>query len=80
MESGGWNSEQKKLYELIWNKFISSQMAPAVIDQTTIIFEAAGHYFKSNGSIIKFPGFLNSAIRYKIPYHVYYYINKAIYR
>lgn len=49
--------DEHKLYSLIWNKFISSQMSPAVIDQTTITFEAKGHYFKSNGSIIKFPGF-----------------------
>src|SRR5690606_11382330 len=45
------------LYELIWNKFISSQMTQAVIDQTTVTFECAGHFFKSTGSIIKFPGF-----------------------
>jgi DNA topoisomerase I len=54
---GDLDSDQQKLYELIWNKFISSQMAPAVIDQTTVIFENQGHYFKSNGSIIKSPGF-----------------------
>lgn len=54
---GDLDPDQQKLYELIWNKFISSQMSPAVIDQTTVTFEAAGHYFKSNGSIVKFPGF-----------------------
>ena len=54
---GDLDSDQQKLYELIWNKFISSQMSPAVIDQTTVTFESAGHFFKSNGSIIKFPGF-----------------------
>ncbi|MGZ3790169.1 MAG: type I DNA topoisomerase [Bacteriovorax sp.] len=54
---GDLDPDQQKLYELIWNKFISSQMSPAVIDQTTVTFEANGHYFKSNGSIIKFPGF-----------------------
>lgn len=54
---GDLDPDQFKLYELIWNKFISSQMAPAVIDQTTVLFENNGHYFKSNGSIIKFPGF-----------------------
>ncbi len=54
---GDLDSDQQKLYELIWNKFISSQMSPAVIDQTAVTFESAGHFFKSTGSIIKFPGF-----------------------
>lgn len=54
---GDLDPDQQKLYELIWNKFISSQMSQAVIDQTTVTFEAGGHYFKSNGSIVKFPGF-----------------------
>ncbi len=54
---GDLDPDQFKLYELIWNKFISSQMSPAVIDQTTVTFENSGHFFKSNGSIIKFPGF-----------------------
>jgi DNA topoisomerase-1 len=54
---GDLEPEQLKLYTLIWNKFISSQMAPAVIDQTAVTLESNGHYFKSNGSIIKFPGF-----------------------
>jgi DNA topoisomerase I len=49
--------DEFKLYELIWNKFISSQMAPAVIDQTSVVFECNKHFFKSNGSTIKFPGF-----------------------
>ncbi len=54
---GDLEPDQLKLYELIWNKFISSQMAPAVIDQTTVTFECEGHFFRSNGSIVKFPGF-----------------------
>jgi DNA topoisomerase I len=54
---GDLEPEQQKLYELIWNKFISSQMSFAVIDQTSVLFNCKGHYFKSNGSIIKFPGF-----------------------
>jgi DNA topoisomerase I len=54
---GDLTVDELKLYTLIWNKFISSQMAPAVIDQTEIIFKVGDHFFKSNGSIIKFPGF-----------------------
>ncbi len=54
---GDLEPEQQKLYELIWNKFISSQMTQAIIDQTTVTFENNGHFFRANGSIIKFPGF-----------------------
>jgi len=54
---GDLEPDQQKLYEIIWNKFISSQMTQAIIDQTTVSFECKGHYFRSNGSIIKFPGF-----------------------
>ena len=49
--------DELKLYTLIWNKFISSQMSQAVLDQTTVILKANGHYFRVNGSVIKFPGF-----------------------
>lgn len=54
---GDLDSDQQKLYELIWNKFIASQMSQAVIDQTTVTFENQGHFFRANGSIIKFAGF-----------------------
>ncbi len=54
---GDLEPDQQKLYELIWNKFISSQMSQAVIDQTSVTFESSGHFFKATGSIIKFPGF-----------------------
>lgn len=54
---GDLEPEQQKIYELIWNKFVSSQMSQAVIDQTTVTMECEGHFFRSNGSIIKFPGF-----------------------
>lgn len=51
------DESEYKLYSLIWNKFVSSQMTQAVVDQTTVLYEVEGHYFKSTGSIIKFPGF-----------------------
>ena len=54
---GDLDTDQEKLYRLIWNKFVSSQMAPAVIDQTTIMNECQGHFFNATGSVIKFPGF-----------------------
>ena len=49
--------EQEKLYRLIWNKFVSSQMSQAIIDQTTLSFECQKHFFRATGSVIKFPGF-----------------------
>lgn len=49
--------DEYKLYSMIWNKFVSSQMAQAIIDQTAVMFDVNGHFFKSNGSVIKFTGF-----------------------
>lgn len=51
------SDDEFKLYSMIWNKFVSSQMSQALIDQTSIILECANHFFKANGSVIKFPGF-----------------------
>ena len=47
-----------KLYTLIWNRFVASQMNPAVFDQTDVSIQAGRVEFKATGSIIKFPGFL----------------------
>ena len=55
------SDEQYKLYKLIWQKFVSSQMAPAVFDQTTIEIAARAdrtYDFRISGSILKFKGFL----------------------
>lgn len=51
-----------RLYQLIWNRFVASQMVPAVYDSTAIDIEAKDkigntHTFRTTGSIIKFPGF-----------------------
>ncbi len=52
-------AEQFKLYELIWNRFLASQMASASIDQTTIDISAGKKYtFRTTGSIVTFRGFL----------------------
>lgn len=57
--------EQYKLYELIWNRFVASQMAAAVMEQTTIDIESKNEakpgdifLFRTTGSIILFRGFL----------------------
>ncbi|MEP6690226.1 MAG: DNA topoisomerase, partial [Gemmatimonadaceae bacterium] len=56
--------DQFKLYQLIWQRFMASQMAPAVFDTTTIDFDlppaASGraYLFRATGSVVKFQGFL----------------------
>ncbi len=50
--------DQYKLYRLIWNRFVASQMNPAVFDQTTVDIQAGSYTFRATGSIVKFPGFM----------------------
>ena len=56
------DADQFKLYQLIWQRFMASQMAPAVFDTTTVEYhlEDGGHayHFRSTGSVIKFSGYL----------------------
>jgi DNA topoisomerase-1 len=47
-----------KLYRLIWQRFVASQMVPAVFDQTTIDAAAGAYTFRATGSVLKFNGFL----------------------
>jgi len=49
---------QFKLYDLIWKRFIASQMAPAKLDQTKIDIKAQNSIFRASGQILKFDGFL----------------------
>lgn len=51
------NKEQYRLYELIWKRFIASQMNPAIFDATTIDIKAGRYIFRATGSVIKFDGF-----------------------
>jgi DNA topoisomerase I len=46
------------LYELIWKRFVASQMAPAIYDQTAILIEAGRYRLKATGSIVRFLGFM----------------------
>ena len=46
-----------KLYRLIWNRFVASQMTPAVYDQTTLEIVRGRATLRANGQILKFPGF-----------------------
>lgn len=66
--------DQFKLYELIWNRFIASQMSAAVIEQTTVEIIAKSrdpkersnsYLFRTTGSIVIFRGFLQIYEDYK---------------
>src|SRR5262249_26067514 len=50
--------DELKLYRLIWQRFVASQMMPAIFDQTTIDIEAGRFLFRATGSVQKFDGFL----------------------
>src|SRR6266567_1106949 len=47
-----------KLYQLIWQRFVASQMLPAVFDQTTIDINVGDYTFRATGSVQKFDGYL----------------------
>jgi DNA topoisomerase-1 len=53
------SADQLKLYTLIWQRFMASQMAPAVFDTTTVDFDLGRYLFRATGSVIKFKGFLS---------------------
>ncbi|MEO4053537.1 type I DNA topoisomerase [Solibacillus sp. CAU 1738] len=50
--------DQLRLYRLIWDRFVASQMAPAILDTVTVDLENEGVQFRANGSQVKFPGFM----------------------
>src|SRR5664280_1002160 len=55
--------DEMKLYRLVWNRFVASQMMPALFDQTTIDATAKGkigveYTFRATGSVPKFDGYL----------------------
>ena len=54
--------DEYRLYQLIWNRFVASQMNPAVYDQTSVDIVAQDpqgntHQYRATGSVLKFPGF-----------------------
>jgi len=53
------DSRQQKIYDLIWRRFVASQMSQAVFDATTVDISAGEYTFRSHGSILKFDGFLS---------------------
>ncbi len=54
--------DEFKVYKLIWQRFVASQITPAVFDQTTVDIDAKSgadvFWFRVTGSILKFDGFL----------------------
>ncbi len=50
--------DQNRLYKLIWNRIVASQMNPAVYDQVRVNIGAGEYSFKATGSTLRFPGFL----------------------
>jgi len=49
--------DQFRLYKLIWQRFVASQMQSAVLDVTTVDISAGNYTFRASGSVVKFPGF-----------------------
>lgn len=47
-----------RLYDLIWRRFVSCQMVPAVLDTTQFDILTGDCLFRANGSVLKFPGFM----------------------
>ncbi|HEV2107722.1 MAG TPA: type I DNA topoisomerase [Thermomicrobiales bacterium] len=62
------SAQQFKVYQLIWQRFIASQMGPAVLDNTGVdvlagpsdrlTVDGAPYQFRATGSVVKFPGFM----------------------
>ncbi len=53
------SSDQYKLYKLIWERFVASQMASAVLDTVSVELENSGYIFKTGGYVIKSMGYLS---------------------
>ncbi|MGD2269289.1 MAG: type I DNA topoisomerase [Desulfobacterales bacterium] len=52
------SKEQLALYRLIWQRFVASQMQPALINQVMVSIKAGAYVFTASGSTVKFPGFM----------------------
>jgi len=50
--------EEYDIYKLVWNRFVASQMAPAVIEETAFDIKADRYLFQVKGEVVKFDGFL----------------------
>ena len=50
-------NDQYKLYKLIWERFVASQMAAVIYSNTTAIIDSNGHKLRASGTTVKFKGF-----------------------
>ena len=55
-------SDQYKLYKLIYNRVIASQMAPAIFDTTSVKIDANDYEFRANGQTLSFKGFMSDYV------------------
>ena len=55
---GELEGQKLRLYTLIWQRFVASQMTSAIFDATSVEIEAGNYAFGANGQILKFDGFL----------------------
>ena len=51
-------NDQYKLYKLIYNRFLASQMKPAIFDTVSVKINADDYNFRANGQTLKFKGFM----------------------
>src|SRR5512143_2960929 len=52
------DKDQLALYRLIWNRFIASQMTPALLEVTGVDITAGKYTFRASGTVVKFQGFM----------------------
>ena len=52
------SNEQYKLYKLIWERFVASQMASAQLEQTTILTRSGKYDFTTSGTVVTFKGYM----------------------
>ncbi len=55
---GKISNDQYKLYKLIWERFVASQMSSAIYETESVTLNSNNHIFKANGSTLKFKGFM----------------------
>lgn len=55
---GNLTTDQYKLYKLIYNRFLASQMASAIYDTLTVDIDASSYNFRANGQELNFKGFM----------------------
>jgi len=55
--SANLSRDQLRLYDLIWRRFVASQMSPARYLNTTAMIDAADYVFRASGSVVTFEGF-----------------------